>query len=151
MLPPSFWQALGVAGVSRHLAQSIVGTLRQDYTLNPLATLRAWPNLPAEALKRLNQADLGLADRALQQGGWVLEASEYPESLREMESPPLCLFGRGAVDVLREPMVAIVGTRKASSYGLAVAEFFGKGLAEQGFTVLSGGALGIDAQAHKGA
>jgi len=151
LLPPSFWQALGVAGVSRYLAQSIVGTLRQDPTLNPLATLRAWPNLPAEALRRLNQADLGLADRALEQGGWIWEPADYPESLREMESPPLCLFGRGSVEALHEPMVAIVGTRKASSYGLAVAEFFGKGLAEQGYTVLSGGALGIDAQAHKGA
>jgi len=61
------------------------------------------------------------------------------------------LFVKGSVECLNAPTVAIVGTRSASHYGKACAFKFAQALARAGVTVVSGGALGIDAAAHKGA
>ena len=73
-----------------------------------------------------------------------------PEILQEAEGPP-ALFVRGDVSALQAPCVAIVGTRAASAYGRACAQKFAEGFARAGVTVVSGGALGIDAAAHLGA
>ncbi|MBX6356602.1 MAG: DNA-protecting protein DprA [Micromonosporaceae bacterium] len=67
--------------------------------------------------------------------------------------PPLCLWVRGPWPLAEalERSVAVVGARAATSYGLHVATDLGYGLAERGWTVVSGGAYGIDAAAHRGA
>ncbi|MGY0230742.1 DNA-processing protein DprA [Longispora urticae] len=67
--------------------------------------------------------------------------------------PPVCLWVRGAGSVAEtvDRSVAVVGARAASQYGLYMATELGFGLAERGWTVLSGGAYGIDAAAHRGA
>jgi DNA processing protein len=67
--------------------------------------------------------------------------------------PPLCLWVRGPWPLAEalDRSVAVVGARAATSYGLHVAADFGYGLAERGWTVVSGGAYGIDAAAHRGA
>ncbi|HEX5542163.1 MAG TPA: DNA-processing protein DprA [Micromonospora sp.] len=68
-------------------------------------------------------------------------------------APPLCLFVRGSwplAEALRQS-VSIVGARAATSYGNHVATELGYGLAEREWTVVSGGAYGIDAAAHRGA
>ena len=65
--------------------------------------------------------------------------------------PPYCLWVRGGgLDRLGRS-VAIVGSRAATAYGERVAEELGAGLAERGFTVVSGAAYGIDGAAHRGA
>lgn len=67
--------------------------------------------------------------------------------------PPLCLWLRGPV-ILTEALrrsVAVVGSRAATGYGSHLATELGYGLAERGWTVLSGGAFGIDAAAHRAA
>jgi DNA processing protein len=61
------------------------------------------------------------------------------------------VFYQGNAEALVHPSVAIVGTRKSTTYGQAVARKFGAGLATSGVTVVSGGAYGIDAAAHEGA
>ncbi|HEX5598757.1 MAG TPA: DNA-processing protein DprA [Micromonosporaceae bacterium] len=68
-------------------------------------------------------------------------------------APPLCLYVRGSwpLDEALRRSVAVVGARAATSYGNHVATEMGYGLAEQGWTVVSGGAYGIDAAAHRGA
>jgi DNA processing protein len=66
------------------------------------------------------------------------------------EAPPL-LFCRGRVDLLSAPSVAVVGARHADARALAIAERLGKGLARQGWNVLSGYAAGVDDRAHLGA
>ncbi|MGC4805359.1 DNA-processing protein DprA [Micromonospora sp. DT233] len=68
-------------------------------------------------------------------------------------APPLCFWVRGAWP-LREALtraVAVVGARAATAYGVHVATELGYGLADRGWTVVSGGAFGIDAAAHRGA
>lgn len=68
-------------------------------------------------------------------------------------APPLCFWVRGGWPLaeVMERSVAVVGARAATSYGLHVATELGYGLAEREWTVVSGGAFGIDAAAHRGA
>ena len=75
----------------------------------------------------------------------------YPQRLLEQPSHPLALYVKGDASVLSSPSVALVGTRRATAYGLDQAFKIAKGLAENGWTVLSGLALGIDAESHRGA
>ncbi len=76
---------------------------------------------------------------------------EYPKLLREIDQPPPVLYVRGSLLPQDELAVAIVGTRNASVYGKQVAERLATGLAENGVTVVSGLALGIDSVAHRAA
>ena len=76
--------------------------------------------------------------------------SRYPDLLRQIAGPPPVLFVRGSLELLRQPAVAVVGCRTASSYGLRVAHRYGRELAEAGCVVTSGLALGIDGAAHEG-
>lgn len=80
----------------------------------------------------------------------TLTDERYPSLLRQLPDPPPLLFYNGSVPDL-ERAVAIVGSRKATSYGLKVARELGKALTEHGFVVVSGMALGIDTAAHQGA
>lgn len=75
----------------------------------------------------------------------------YPEVLKEILDPPLTLFVRGNTDLLQYPSIAIVGTRKPTPYGLAVAEKLGGDLAAAGLCVISGMARGIDTAAQRAA
>ncbi|WP_216842541.1 DNA-processing protein DprA [Arthrobacter sp. NEB 688] len=79
--------------------------------------------------------------------------AEWPTQLDRLSAPPYCLYVRSGTDVaaLTERSVAVVGSRAASEYGLRVAAELGEGLAERGWTVVSGAAFGIDAAAHRGA
>lgn len=76
---------------------------------------------------------------------------DFPDALVSDPSPPGALFWRGRLDALRDPCVAVVGTRNATSCGIATAYELGRDLATAGVCVLSGLALGIDGAAHRGA
>ena len=75
----------------------------------------------------------------------------YPPRLREIFDPPLVLFARGQTDLLGSVMIAVVGTRRPTPYGAAVAERLASDLGLAGVTVASGMARGIDTAAHRGA
>ena len=77
--------------------------------------------------------------------------AEFPASLREIPHAPVVLWVAGRVSALSPPVVAIVGSRAASSAGTEVAERLGHDLAAAGVTVVSGLARGCDAAAHRGA
>jgi DNA processing protein len=78
-------------------------------------------------------------------------SSEYPELLKQIATPPICLYCRGDVSLLKSNCLAVVGSRRSSRYGKNVTEKFVKDLASSGFTIVSGLADGIDAAAHHAA
>jgi len=77
--------------------------------------------------------------------------SRYPALLRGIFDPPVVLYVRGRTELLCSHQVAVVGTRRPSAYGLAVAERFSGDLAHAGLAITSGMARGIDTAAHRGA
>ena len=68
----------------------------------------------------------------------------YPETVLELSDVPQTLYVRGNPEALSTPALSIIGARKASPYGLAVAELAAKVAVEAGVTVVSGGAVGCD-------
>jgi DNA processing protein len=81
----------------------------------------------------------------------TLGDAAYPPRLLQTADPPLLLYAIGRVELLSAPSLAIVGSRKATPQGLDNARSFARQLSEQGLTIVSGLALGIDAAAHEGA
>jgi DNA processing protein len=75
---------------------------------------------------------------------------DYPAALRELPDPPLLLYLKGRLPQ-RALRVAVVGSRTPTAYGQRVAAGLGQGLAARGAEVVSGGALGVDTLAHRGA
>lgn len=78
-------------------------------------------------------------------------SGQYPWALREIADRPILLYVQGEVALLAQPMLAIIGARSASGYGLRTARRFAAAAAERGLAVVSGAAYGIDAAAHQGA
>lgn len=83
----------------------------------------------------------------------TLKLSNIPPLLQSIPSPPKQLFIEGVPleEILQRPRVAIVGSRKPTTYGEQVAELFTTNLAEQGIVIVSGLAFGIDSLAHTAA
>src|SRR3954468_10339671 len=82
----------------------------------------------------------------------LLDDGVYPALLREIFDPPITLYVKGAwAASLEQPCVAMVGSRRCSTYGQNTATMLARELAERGVTIISGLARGIDAAAHKGA
>lgn len=75
---------------------------------------------------------------------------EYPSRLREIYDPPYILYYKGSLPDNSSRISAVVGSRKATSYGRKMAFEIGKILGEHGVTVVSGMALGADSSAHRG-
>ncbi|MBQ9967903.1 MAG: DNA-processing protein DprA [Oscillospiraceae bacterium] len=81
----------------------------------------------------------------------TLQDAAYPKILRTLPDAPLILYVKGRLPDTDRPAVGVIGTRKASVYGMSQAKRFGYGLARCGCTVVSGGAEGVDAEAMAGA
>jgi DNA processing protein len=81
----------------------------------------------------------------------TLGCDDYPVPLAQLSDAPAVLYAVGQRDVLRRPMVAVVGARNATAAGTDNARRFAVALSAAGWTVVSGLALGIDAAAHEGA
>lgn len=79
-----------------------------------------------------------------------IASAEYPAILRDTPDPPRVLRGIGNPGAL-QPGVAIIGSRKATPYGLSCAEMFASHIASRGIPIISGGAMGCDQCAHRAA
>jgi len=117
-----------IEGVGRTIARNIV-------------TKRANIDIDKE-LDLINKHNVGVI---------TFNESNYPENLKTIYDPPVILYIKGELKQKDNLSVAIVGSRRASIYGLSMAEGMASELAGFGITVISGMARGIDSAAHKGA
>jgi len=81
----------------------------------------------------------------------IPEDPRWPSRLNDLSAMPFGLVVRGSVDALHIPSLAIVGTRNPTNYGVRVAGDFAAGFVDREWSIVSGGAYGIDAAAHRGA
>ncbi|MDO8581144.1 MAG: DNA-processing protein DprA, partial [Candidatus Omnitrophota bacterium] len=117
-----------------------------DAFLLPSATVDYINQFPKEEFLR-NEYDL-LKKGHVQLISWQHE--QYPASLKEIADAPLVFYYKGALPQHLAVGLAIVGSRRASVYGMLTAERFASQLAEYGIPVVSGLAKGIDTAAHRG-
>ena len=81
---------------------------------------------------------------------FTIENDIYPQCLKEISNPPLKLYYKGNLDLLKdERLIAVVGTRNPSSYGKLCCEYMVKKMTSANITIVSGFAKGIDSIAHK--
>ena len=81
----------------------------------------------------------------------VLGDADYPPLLAPVPQPPIMLWVRGRTEAFHEDAVGIVGARQATAYGRAQAARFAAAAAAEGVAIVSGGARGVDAEAHRAA
>jgi DNA protecting protein DprA len=77
--------------------------------------------------------------------------ASWPHQLDDLATPPIGLVVKGKVDSLKSRSIAIVGTRNPTPYGARIASDFAAGFVDREWSIVSGGAYGIDTHAHKGA
>lgn len=116
------------------------------------------PNLTPKQINKLETTDINSVDEiiyACQNNNWQIidyDDEKYPQRLREIYNPPCVLYVDGELpDIDSLVTIAVVGTRKASEYAVKATHLMSRGIAECGAVVVSGGALGVDTFAHKGA
>ena len=119
---------MGANGIGRELARAIVG---QRETVDWRGEMQ---RAEAAGIRLIAQID-----------------EEYPKALREIHDPPLALYVQGSLESRDKHAIAIVGTRRATRYGLDCAGQLAAHLAQAGFTIVSGLAEGIDTAAHRAA
>ncbi|WP_128892374.1 DNA-processing protein DprA [Erythrobacter sp. HKB08] len=121
------------------------------------AALEALPDLGKRGGRQYSAAKVDRIERevdaARKAGAKYLfhDSPTYPELLREIESAPPILTWRGDFSLAQQPCVAMVGARNASAASVKLARELASGLSQEGFTVVSGLARGIDGAAHEGA
>ena len=113
------------------------------------AVAQGLDRVPEDFASRLQAATswLTAGDR---RGVLTLADAQYPALLLQTPDPPLLLYLQGDVDLLRRHSLAIVGSRNASAQGMDNARAFAAHLSRQGWAIVSGLAIGIDAAAHEG-
>ena len=79
------------------------------------------------------------------------ESAEWPAALNDLQAIPIGLVVKGEISSLSDRSLAIVGTRNPTPYGVRIAGDFAAGFTDREWSIVSGGAYGIDSAAHKGA
>lgn len=142
--PVTVKNLVATCGSAESVFESAVSLLRRTPGVGD-ATIRAIRR--SDTLARA-EAELRFAQRAgVQVFSYLDEA--YPHVLKYIHDAPLFLFQKGQLDVNAQPNVAIVGTRRATTYGKEIAQYCAQKLANAGINVVSGLAYGIDIAAHK--
>jgi len=154
-----FWVALSFTSLKSSQILKLIkvtGSAEKLWTLpdNELKKILETNNIQSEPyLEARKRVDLEAAIARIKNTKCkicTIADADYPLLLAEVSDPPLVLYYWG--ELKKEEMaVGIVGTRRATAYGLAIAEKLSEELAEEGFTIVSGLARGIDSAAHRGA
>lgn len=79
----------------------------------------------------------------------TIDDTRYPEQLRKIKNPPKQLYVEGNIDLLKNNIISIIGSRACSENGKKLAEKFSEELVYQGITIASGMAIGIDTASHQ--
>ncbi|MCK5020210.1 MAG: DNA-processing protein DprA [Candidatus Peribacteraceae bacterium] len=105
-----------------------------------------------KTLNRLEEFDVDWYTQQLHKRGITLisiEDDEYPNALRSLPDPPIFLSYIGSLNILKQPCIALVGTRDISLYGKMVTEEFTNAFVKSGIVTVSGLARGIDTEVAK--
>lgn len=135
----------------------VAGSASQVFTLSAHDLLRVPGIGAATSQSILEFNDWKQVDAVLEQGQRLgvrlmgLEDPDYPALLHHIPDPPVLLWIRGNVTALKYPMVAVIGTRRPSEYGMAITQKLTTDLVDAGLCIVSGLAYGIDAIAHEAA
>ena len=146
---------VGPARIGRLI--SCFGSASLALAASPVAVGEALRSTPADAARILEAARRAEPSRERARieacgGSMILRAdARFPALLAVAPDPPAALFVRGPLAGAPEPCVAIVGSRRATPYGRLQAARIAGELAARGVVVVSGGARGIDAEAHRAA
>jgi DNA processing protein len=151
-------QAAGVGRRSVHALLAVFGTPGAILSASPQALgVHVTPAQARAICAPVTPALAALIDATL---AWLAapdhylvtcDDPRYPPALAEIPDPPLLLYVSGRVELLAQPLIAVVGSRNASVQGRVDAESFAAALSGAGLCVVSGLALGIDTAAHEGA
>src|SRR5262245_43342008 len=148
-----------IPGLGNRLAQRLVneiGSAAGVFHASPteLDSL-GLPVHVARAIATTNSFEQAIKEaEALREKGGVcltFQDPRYPDRLREIFDPPLVLYALGDITLLEMDLVAVVGSRKPTAYGRAMAQRLATDLAAHGLGIISGLARGVDASAHQGA
>jgi DNA processing protein len=145
------------------LRQGFEGYKRSDVQTSDLYALSQsdWMNYFGFSENTAAKISAGLADQKLLEKElnlieqnkiqWITILDEiYPQLLREIYLPPIVLYMQGA-DIFSTKCIAVVGARKANEYGQRIITTLIPDFVAAGYTIVSGGALGIDTMAHEAA
>lgn len=155
------WIALNmIRGIGPRTANQLIdrfGTPAQVFAASRLSLEKA--GIKPETIQELHDSEIlekanAEIERLEQLGAIVitLEDADYPPLLREIYDPPIALYVRGDLKrACAQPCLAVVGSRRCSTYGVNAAQSLARDLAQNGLTIVSGLARGIDAAAHRGA
>ena len=101
--------------------------------------------------ERVNPIEIYLAIK--KSGGHFLTPEDelWPQAVDDLDVPPIALIVKGDASLLSSKSLSIVGTRNPTPYGIRAASEFAAGFVDREWTIVSGGAYGIDSAAHKGA
>jgi len=107
-----------------------------------------------KVIERVRSADVKEIASSIENTGAEFitpEMEQWPSQLNELVAIPIALVVKGNIEILKERGLAIVGTRNPTPYGVRNAGDFAAGFVDREWTIVSGGAYGIDSAAHKGA
>ena len=152
---PVYWIWFAeIKGISLFVKRQLLETFRDPEEIY-LAQEKAFPKEVAEALQQKDLTEaMAIYQQCVKLGIGILTYADedYPESLRNIEDPPVVLYFKGKLpDWQAQPVIGVVGTRKASTYGLQTSHLLTSQIAACGGLVVSGAATGVDAFSMEGA
>jgi len=142
------------AYVAFNLTDNVGSATVEDLAYRAGSVAAAWEAYPKKISRTGGAVDVAAEFRLAEKYGVkvVTAADEdYPSQLKSAPGHPLVLYVKGDPKAMNRTSVALIGTRRATSYGLNIANHMAYDLAKSGLAVVSGLALGIDAEAHRGA
>ena len=142
------------AYVAFNLTDNVGFATVQELVAKAGSVVAAWEAYPKKVSRTGGEIDWeGEFAKAEKFGVEIVTPADeaYPRMLRNAPGAPLALYVKGDVKALDKPMVAMIGTRRATTYGRDLANRLSYDLCKAGWGIVSGLALGIDGEAHRGA